>query len=118
MLKWLKNLYARRPTVTVPNSAGLLEGEGRTVDIGDVWAGGTQVLLCRVSGEVYALDTECPHGEGGRLAKGPLVGGRHAHCPMHQYQFDPRTGKVIGAACSPARKFKVREKDGQIEIWV
>ncbi len=117
MLKWLKRLVKRGPTVTIPNSAELIEGESRTIELGDIWAGGTQVLLCRVDGQVYALDTECPHGEGGRITRGPLLGGRHALCPLHNYRFEPQTGKAVGGACGPARRFKVRERDGQIELW-
>ena len=105
----------RKPTVHIPDAAGLAEGEARTVDVGDPAAGGIQVLLCRVDGKVHALDSLCPH-EGGRMASGPLEQGRHAVCPLHSYAFDPRDGKVVRGACRPARTYRVDERDGAFEL--
>jgi nitrite reductase/ring-hydroxylating ferredoxin subunit len=44
------------------------------------------------------------------------MGGKYAICPLHNYRFDPRTGKSIGAICPKVKVFKVIEKDGQAEI--
>lgn len=104
-------------TVMVPDSAKLAEGEARTVDIGDPHAGGTQIVLCRVEGKIYALDSLCPH-EGGRLAPGPLMEGRYAICPLHSYRFDPKNGKAVGVSCRSAKTFRVKERGGNCEVWV
>jgi len=106
----------RGPAVTVPGTDRLAEGEGRTVDVGDPLADGKQVLLCRVGGKVYALDTLCPH-EGGRIQPGPLADGKYAFCPLHNYRFDPRTGAAVGAACRPARRCKVEERGNDSLLW-
>ena len=104
-------------TVTVPHADKLAEGEARTVDIGDPMAGGKQIVLCRVEGKVYALDSLCPH-EGGRIAPGPLHDGRYAVCPLHAYRFDPKDGKAVGVACRPVKTYRVEERDGSFEVSV
>lgn len=114
MLRRLLALF-RRPRVLVPNAGELAEGEGRKVDIGDPGAGGLSVLLCRVGGRVYAIDTHCPH-EGGQMIPGPLIEGRYATCPLHNYVFDPRNGKPVGAVCRSARVFSVVERGDACEI--
>lgn len=116
MLRTLLNLF-RRKGVLVPDVTRLAEGEARAVDVGDVHAGGRRILLCRVEGEVHALDSRCPH-EGGEIASGPLAEGRYAVCPLHRYRFDPRTGKAVGVLCRSARKLKVVPRGDGVEIFV
>jgi nitrite reductase/ring-hydroxylating ferredoxin subunit len=117
MLGRLLGLFKKRGGVRVPGADQLAEGEARTVDIGDPFAGGKQVLLCRVAGRVYGLETECPH-EGGRLAKGPLADGKYAVCPLHNYRFDPRDGSAVGVTCRSARTVRVEERDGELELFL
>jgi len=107
----------RGRSVVIQGTGKLPEGEARTVDVGDVLAGGTQVVLCRLEGRLYALDTLCPH-EGGRIAPGPLWDQKHVMCPLHNYRFDPRTGVCVSATCGKARTYRVEERDGHAEIWV
>lgn len=119
----VKRLFAalaglfRRKGVLVPDVSGLAEGEARKVDVGDVHAGGTRVILCKVDGEVHALDARCPH-DGGEITTGPLVEGKYALCPLHRYRFDPKTGKSIGVLCRPARRFKVEPRGAGVEVFV
>ena len=103
--------------IVVPDTDRLVEGEGRKVDLGDPAAGGVQVLLCRVQGKVYALDTVCPH-EGGRIRPGPLAEGRWAVCPLHSYRFDPQNGREATGACAAAKTYRVRERAGSCEIRI
>lgn len=117
MLKRLLSLFGKR-TVVVPGADKLVEGEGRTVEIGDLGSGGRQVLLCRVEGKVHGLDTQCPHEKGGRIVRGPLVDGRYAMCPLHGYQFDATTGKPREVVCRDAKRIACVEKDGSIEIKI
>ena len=115
MLKKLLGLFGKRPVV-VPDAAKLVEGEARTIEVGDLGSDGRQVLLCRVDGKVHALDTECPHNQGGRLIRGPLHEGRYAICPLHNYKFDPATGEAKDVACGAARPYRCEERDGRIEV--
>lgn len=101
----------------IKGTGKLPEGEARKVDIGDVVAGGTQVVLCRVGGKLYALDAVCPH-EQGRITPGPLLEGKYALCPLHNYKFDPTNGASVNARCRAAKTYRVVEKDGDAEIWV
>lgn len=115
MLDRLLDLFRGKPVV-VRGTGKLPEGSARKIDVGDVLAGGKSVLLCRVGGKLHALDTRCPH-DGGRLIEGPLVDGKLALCPLHNYTFDPATGAVVRGACSKATVYKVREKDGDAQVW-
>ncbi|MGK0216864.1 MAG: nitrite reductase/ring-hydroxylating ferredoxin subunit [Planctomycetota bacterium] len=117
MAGFLKRLFGGKGII-IPGADKLLEGEGRKVDIGDPAAGGTQVLLVRLEGKVYALDTLCPHNEGGRLVPGPLMDSKYALCPLHNYRFDPRNGATVGNSCKSARTYKVKEANGEIELFL
>jgi nitrite reductase/ring-hydroxylating ferredoxin subunit len=101
----------------IRGTSKLPEGQARKVDIGDVLAGGTQVILSRVGGKLYALDALCPH-EGGRIAPGPLLEGTQVMCPLHNYKFDARTGVNLERACGAAKRYRVRESGDDCEIWV
>ena len=79
--------------------------------------GPPQFLLCRVEGEVHAITTECPHA-GGRIVEGPMKDGRFAVCPLHQYAFDPRTGRPEGDLCSKAQTYRVREEGDECRVWL
>ena len=113
----LLDLFRGRPAI-IQGTGKLQDGHARKVDIGDLLAGtGRSIVLCRVGGRLCALDTLCPH-EGGRIGDGPLIEGRLAMCPLHNYQFDPQTGKSVGRVCKDAKTYRVREKDGDCEIWL
>jgi nitrite reductase/ring-hydroxylating ferredoxin subunit len=116
MLGRLRDLFRGRP-IRITGTDALQEGQARTVEVGDLLAGGRQVVLCRVDGELHALDSLCPH-EGGRISPGPLVEGRYARCPLHEYRFDPKTGKAVGVVCRNAKTYRVREHDGVCDLWV
>jgi nitrite reductase/ring-hydroxylating ferredoxin subunit len=115
MLGRLLKLF-RRPTIHVPGTSRITEGEARKVDIGDPLAGGRQILLCRVDGKLYALDNHCPHDKGGRIEAGPLVDGRFARCPLHNYQFAPQDGRERHGGCKSARTHAVRETAAGAEL--
>jgi nitrite reductase/ring-hydroxylating ferredoxin subunit len=116
MLSKLLSLLRGRGIV-VQGTGRLSEGQSKCVALGDPLAGGVEVVLCRVGGELHALDRRCPH-EGGRLVDGPLVEGKYALCPLHNYKFDPKSGRAIDVACSDARRYKVREENGDAQIWI
>lgn len=82
------------------------EGEKRSMDVD-----GTQVLVCRVRGTLYAVEDQCSH------ADNPLCPGRLSgymiSCPVHSAQFDVRTGAHQGPpAYTGIRSFPIDESDG------
>jgi len=115
MLDRIANLFRGRPAI-VHGTQKLPEGHAKRVELGDILAGGKSVILCRVDGKLFALDTRCPH-DGGRIVDGPLVDGRFAICPLHNYTFDPKDGRVERGSCPKATAYRVREKNGDAEIW-
>ncbi|MBM3990435.1 MAG: Rieske 2Fe-2S domain-containing protein [Planctomycetes bacterium] len=116
MLAKLLGMFGRKP-VLVKGAGKLAEGDSKRIAIGDPLAGGVEVILGRVDGQLCALDRRCPH-EGGRLIDGPLAEGRYMVCPLHNYKFDPRNGRAVGVTCSDAKVYKVREHDGDADLFV
>jgi nitrite reductase/ring-hydroxylating ferredoxin subunit len=66
----------------------LPEGERRVVDVED-----HSILLIRYQGEVFAMQSKCPH-LGGLLAGGKISDDGAIVCPLHRSAFDMRTGDV------------------------
>lgn len=89
------------------NLDDLDDGELRVFeDVGDYG-----IVVCRVKGELYALEDNCSH------ADTPLSEGRlrnhNLTCPLHGTSFDVRTGEhsgppaYVGVAC-----YRVEVNDG------
>lgn len=117
MIGKLKRLFGKKPAI-VKGTAKLQEGHSKHVEFGDVLAGtGVEIVLCRVDGELFALDARCPH-EGGRIIDGPLQEGRYALCPLHNYAFDPKSGAAQRVVCKNARAYRVQEDGDQCEVWI
>ena len=66
----------------------LIEGKPKRVE-----HAGKAILLCRVEGQVYAVDDLCTH-EDISLSLGVMCEHR-LRCPLHGSQFDVRTGQVL-----------------------
>lgn len=56
-----------------------------------VTVNGTEVLLVRIKGTVYACETECPH-QGAPLAGALIKDAEHLSCQRHGYRFNLKTG--------------------------
>ncbi len=110
MFKRLKQLFRGRP-FRVEGIAALEEGHARAMLVGDPFNGGAEIVLARVDGEIHVLDSLCPHAADGHFNDGPLVEGRYVYCPAHNYRFEPKSGKSVGAACPSAKRYRV-ELDG------
>lgn len=109
--------FLRGKGVLIKGVDKLPEGHAKVVDLGDPLAGGTQIVLCRLGGKLYAVDRLCPH-EGGRINEGPLAEQQYLLCPLHNYRFDPRTGASVGIACKSAKTYAVETKGNDCEVFV
>jgi nitrite reductase/ring-hydroxylating ferredoxin subunit/uncharacterized membrane protein len=88
----------------------LPEGELRHADVE-----GVSVLVARHAGQVYALSNRCVH-RGGALDEGELSDGCVV-CPLHGSTFRLADGGAErGPAAYPQPAWKVRVRDGAIEV--
>ena len=110
MFKRIVQLFRGKP-VRIEGIAELPEGHARRELVGDPFAGGCEIVVCRVQGELFAVNGLCPHAADGHFMDGPLIHGQHVYCPAHNYRFDPKTGKPVGAVCGSATTYRV-EADG------
>lgn len=97
------------PTISI---AALGEGETTVVQVA-----GTEILLCNVEGQFYAVDAQCSHARQ-TLATGRLRG-HQISCPLHGARFDVRTGACTAApAKRPIRSFPVLIEAGKVCVQV
>lgn len=86
-------------------------------DVIAVQAGGREIALYGVDGEVFATDNICTHGHA-RLCEGFLEG-HEIECPLHQGKFDVRTGVPT---CAPAteslKRYPVKIEGGRVWLAV
>jgi 3-phenylpropionate/trans-cinnamate dioxygenase ferredoxin subunit len=86
----------------VAKKSEVSEGAARRVVVD-----GTEVLLCNVGGEIYAVEDICTH-DGGALDQGELDGAR-IMCPRHGATFDVRSGEALTLpAIMPLPTYPVR----------
>ena len=82
-------------------------------DVIGVDAGGRDVALYSVAGDIYATDNICSHGHA-RLCDG-FLDGHEIECPLHQGKFDVRDGSP---QCAPltegVRSYPVKVEGGRI----
>jgi nitrite reductase/ring-hydroxylating ferredoxin subunit len=79
-------------------------------------AGGAEVAVFNVDGELRAVEGRCLH-RGGSLAEG-MVDGHVVVCPLHWWRYDVRTGERQGDPQLRLSCYPVRVRDGQIEVLV
>lgn len=75
-------------------------GEGRNYEV----AGERIAVFHLRSGEVFAVQSLCPH-KNGPLADG-LVGNGMVICPLHAWKFDLKTGDPIFGDC-PLKTYRI-----------
>jgi nitrite reductase/ring-hydroxylating ferredoxin subunit len=115
MFTKLLRLLGRKPALIL-GTGKLPEGQSKSVQLGDPLAGDTEIVLARVGGRLCAIDSRCPHEPAGRITDGPLLEGRYLVCPLHNYLFDPTNGRAVGGSCGKAKRYRVREENGDAEI--
>lgn len=87
------------------------EGQARVFEVAD----GIFVAVCRVGGEVFAVEDRCTHDDG-PFGDGPLHG-HEIQCPRHGARFDVRDGSVRRMpACGPIPCYRVRIEEGWVIV--
>lgn len=88
--------------------------EGMTV----VKIAGRKVILLRHAGQVYAVDSLCPHAAAD-LAKGSRRSWQLC-CHEHDYCFDVRSGRIVWPEDEiyRLRRYEVKEEHGEILVNV
>lgn len=75
---------------------------------------GRDICLANYRGDFYAVDNRCPH-KGGQLGDGSLSGS-DVVCPLHQWDFDVRTGISRYNPQDRVATYPARVSDGHVEI--
>jgi nitrite reductase/ring-hydroxylating ferredoxin subunit len=86
-------------------------GQGRAV-----YAGGRDVALFNLGGEVVAIGNECPH-QSGSLGDGRLEG-EIVTCPLHGWEFDARSGVCMTVPGESVPCYPVRIDGDRILVWL
>jgi len=77
---------------------------------------GSPVCLYRIGGAIHAVSDICPHQQNVRLSEGYFENGV-IECPMHQSQFDVRTGAVLTPpATEDLDVYEVKIEDGAVFV--
>ena len=81
-----------------------------------VRAGGVEIGLFLVAGEVRAFRNFCPHA-GAPLSSGQIKG-EMVTCPWHGWQFDLRTGTHVANPRCTLDAHPVEVAEGTVFVWV
>ena len=82
-----------------------------------VKAGGVDVALYNIGGEIYATDNICTHAHA--LLSDGWLEGDIIECPLHGGRFEAKTGKGLGAPVPcDVKKFPVRIVDNSVQVDV
>ena len=95
--------------VEVLKTDQLDESKGTTVFVNE-----RDIALYRYQGDFYALDNQCVH-RNGQLGDGHMEGA-NVICPLHQWDYDVRTGISRYEAKEKVAIYPVRVSDGRVEI--
>jgi nitrite reductase/ring-hydroxylating ferredoxin subunit len=87
-----------------PGSAKAIEVKGKTI------------ALFNVKGTIYATDNTCLH-QGGPLGEGELMG-EVVICPWHQWEYNVRTGEVVGDSSLKLATYPVQVEGNDIKVAV
>jgi len=87
-----------------PGSAKAIEVKGKTI------------ALFNVEGTIYATDNTCLH-QGGPLGEGELVG-EVVICPWHQWEYNVRTGEMVGNSSVKLATYPVQVEGDDIKVAV
>jgi nitrite reductase/ring-hydroxylating ferredoxin subunit len=87
----------------------------REGDVVAVDAGGREIALYLIDGVPFATDNRCTHGDA-RLSEGFVID-HCIECPLHQGQFDIRSGAPLcDPVTEPIRTYAVRQVGDALEV--
>ena len=118
--------YRVGPVDQIPERGGVL-----------ALAGGVEIGVFRVSGELHAYENRCRH-QGGPVCTGEILGRYEAvlnpdgtiagerfvddqariACPWHGWEYDLATGRCAADPRFALRRFDVRVRDGDVFVSV
>lgn len=80
-----------------------------------VTVGDTEIALCKLGDEVYALNNICTH-EYACMSDG-FIEGDLIECPLHQAQFHIPTGKVVSPPAEvDLETYPVKVENGEVYV--
>jgi len=97
--------------VKVASLSELAPGSAKAVEVK-----GKAIALFNVGGTIYATDNTCLH-QGGPLGEGELMGDV-VICPWHQWEYNVRTGELIGDSSLKVATYSVQVEGSDIKVAV
>ncbi|GHM99706.1 hypothetical protein WSM22_11960 [Cytophagales bacterium WSM2-2] len=76
-----------------------------------------RICLAKHNGKILAVQNNCTHS-GGSLNQGTINYLGEVVCPLHQYQFDLKTGHEANQRSSDLECFPIRESEEGIFILI
>ena len=64
-----------------------------------VLVGDQKIALVRIEDEFFAFQSFCPH-RGASLLEGSINSINEIICPLHQYRFELKSGRVSAGSCA------------------
>jgi nitrite reductase/ring-hydroxylating ferredoxin subunit len=74
------------------------------------------IALFNVGGTIFATDNTCLH-QGGPLGEGELLG-EVVICPWHQWEYNVRTGEVVGNSSLKVVTYPVQIEGNDVKVAV
>ena len=93
-------------------NAALVENQPRLLIVH-----GKRICLVKRNGEFFAVQNNCTHS-GGSLSQGKINFLGEIVCPMHQYQFNLKTGRENGQRSNDLECFPIKESVEGIFILI
>jgi nitrite reductase/ring-hydroxylating ferredoxin subunit len=97
--------------VKVASLSELAPGSAKAVEVK-----GKAIALFNVEGTICATDNTCLH-QGGPLGEGELMG-EVVICPWHQWEYNVRTGEVMGDSSLKIATYAVQVEGDDIKVAV
>jgi nitrite reductase/ring-hydroxylating ferredoxin subunit len=97
--------------VKVASLSELAPGSAKAVEVK-----GKAIALFNVQGTIYATDNTCLH-QGGPLGEGELMG-EVIICPWHQWEYNVRTGEMVGNSSVKLATYPVQVEGNDIKVAV
>ena len=77
--------------------------------------GGKRICLVKTNDKILAVQNSCTHN-GGSLHLGTINFRGEVVCPLHQYQFDLKTGREANQRSTDLECFPIRESEEGVFI--